>query len=220
MNQFVISDIHGCFLTFRELLNKVGYSKDDELYLLGDYINRGPLSKEVVDFIIGLQSQGYNITALKGNHEEMVFDSIDLEDWTGGAPETLRSFGINHLKELDKKYKNWLATLSPYAGTKVFIFVHAGLNFEYTNPMQDERSMRWITNWYDSIHYDWLGDRKIIHGHTPIQRAEIEKMLANLETTKTLNIDNGCYLKDEAGFGHLCCLELNTMTLEFQQNID
>lgn len=98
MNRYVISDIHGCFLTFQELLSKIGFSKSDELILLGDYINRGKRSKEVLDTIIELQSQDYQITALRGNHEDMVFDSLELEEWTAGEAETLRSFGIIHLK--------------------------------------------------------------------------------------------------------------------------
>jgi serine/threonine protein phosphatase 1 len=71
MNRYVISDIHGCLLTFQELLSKIGFSKSDELILLGDYINRGKRSKEVLDTIIELQNHDYQITALRGNHEEL-----------------------------------------------------------------------------------------------------------------------------------------------------
>lgn len=129
MKKYAISDIHGCFHTFKELLNKIGLNKSDELYLLGDYINRGSNSKEVIDFVIDLQNQNYAIKTLKGNHEEMVFDSIELEDWTNGEEETLKSFGIKHLKELAKKYINWFSNLSHFIEYDEFIFVHAGLNF-------------------------------------------------------------------------------------------
>lgn len=216
----MISDIHGCFLTFRELLNKVGFAKSDELYLLGDYIDRGTRSREVLDYIIELHRQGYKIKSLKGNHEEMVFDSIELDDWTGGAEETLQSFGIKHFKELDKKYVKWLTALLPYLEKNEYIFVHAGLNFESDNPLKDKQSMSWIRNWYSRIDYDWLGKRKIIHGHTPKPKPEIEKMFTEFKNLKVMNIDNGCFMKDEKGFGNLCCLELNKMDLIFQQNID
>ena len=75
MARYAISDIHGCFHTFKQLLNTIGLNKSDELILLGDYINRGKYSKEVVDFIMHLESEKYNIHCLKGNHEEMIFDS-------------------------------------------------------------------------------------------------------------------------------------------------
>jgi serine/threonine protein phosphatase 1 len=220
MRKFVISDIHGCFSTFNEVLNTIGLTTGDELLLLGDYINRGPKSKEVVDEIIKLQSEGYNVTALKGNHEEMIFDSIALEDWNGGTEETLLSFGISHLKELDRKYLNWFSKLKPIWSVEEFIFVHAGLNFTTSNPLQDIHSMCWIRNWHDTIDFNWLGNRKIIHGHVPSSRLEIEKMFENFDRSRVLNIDNGCYMKGENGFGGLCCVELNQMELIFQKNIN
>jgi len=51
MKKFAISDIHGCAKTFKALLKKINFSKEDELYLLGDYIDRGPDSKGVIDYI-------------------------------------------------------------------------------------------------------------------------------------------------------------------------
>lgn len=220
MKKYAISDIHGCFHTFKELLNKIGLNKTDELYLLGDYINRGSNSKEVIDFVIYLQNKDYSIKTLKGNHEEMVFDSIELEGWTNGEEETLKSFGINHLKELDKKYINWFLNLDLFIENDEFIFVHAGLNFDTSNPLENMRSTTWIRDWYNSINYDWLGNRKIIHGHTPKEKFEIEKMINEFEQQRVLNIDNGCFMKETNGYGNLCCVELNNMELTFQKNID
>ncbi|WP_430816388.1 metallophosphoesterase family protein [Carboxylicivirga sp. RSCT41] len=218
-NKYVISDIHGCYNTFNELLNKIGLSKSDELFLLGDYINRGKDSKKVVDYIIDLQNQGYNITALKGNHEEMVFDSLELEDWTSGAKETLESFGINHLNQLDAKYLKWFSKLKPIHQDDEFIFVHAGLNFDVSNPFDDKRSACWIQNWYGSIDYDWLGNWKIIHGHVPIEKSQIEKMMEGFNKTKVLNIDNGCYMTDKKGYGSMVCVDLTNLKLTFQANV-
>ncbi len=103
MKTYVISDIHGCHKTLVALLDKITLSKSDFVYFLGDYINKGTQSKQVVDLLIDLKNQGYNITCLKGNHEAMIDDSLLLEDWVGGATETLQSFQIDHLKHLDKK---------------------------------------------------------------------------------------------------------------------
>ncbi len=78
---FAISDIHGCYKPFYELVvNVIKLTKSDRLILLGDYIDRGEQSKEVVDFIIDLFNKGFNITALKGNHEVMLMDSYNDPD--------------------------------------------------------------------------------------------------------------------------------------------
>ncbi|UBB89927.1 serine/threonine protein phosphatase [Candidatus Kaistella beijingensis] len=220
MNLYVISDIHGLYYTFKELLNKIGFNKTDELIILGDYINRGKRSKEVVDFIMDLQSQNYFITLLKGNHEDMIFDSLELEDWTSGDPETLKSFGINHLKNLNNDYKNWFSKLKHFEEKQNTIFVHAGLNFRYDNPFEDNKSMMWIQDWYQTINYNWLSKRMIIHGHVPIEKDCIEKMSAEIDISRVLNIDNGSFLKNCKGFGNLCSFELNSRRLQFQGNID
>ncbi|MEQ8240113.1 MAG: metallophosphoesterase family protein [Cyclobacteriaceae bacterium] len=218
--KYAISDIHGCAITFQELLNKIGYSKEDELILLGDYINKGPNSKKVIDTIIDLQNNGYKVTALKGNHEEMIFDSIELEEWTAGAEETLKSFNISHFNQLSEKYIKWFSKLKTLSVDHEYVFVHAGLNFENDNPLDDLHAHCWIRDWYKSIDYDWLGNRKIIHGHVPQKKHEIEKMLQDFSETSLLDIDNGCHLKGEVGFGNLCCVELSNLKLTFQQNID
>ena len=220
MNQYVISDIHGCYFTLRELLNKIGLSKEDKICFLGDYIDRGSKSKEVIDYLIELKESGYNLHTIAGNHEEMVFDSIELENWTAGADETLNSFGIDHFDQLGKKYIAWLNRLKPYLETERYIFVHAGLNFKYENPLDCTTDMAWIGNWYDSINYDWLQNRVIIHGHVPISQNEIEKMLENITKNQYMNIDNGCFIKDKNGFGKLCCLELSKRILTFQNSVD
>lgn len=70
---FAIGDIHGCFDSLKELVeNKIQLQKDDKLILLGDYIDRGDKSKEVVDFIIGLLENGFDVIPLMGNHEAML----------------------------------------------------------------------------------------------------------------------------------------------------
>ena len=63
--QIAISDIHGCARTFKKLvLEKVVLDKQDTLFLLGDYINKGPDSKGVLDFIFELKNSGFNVQCL------------------------------------------------------------------------------------------------------------------------------------------------------------
>ena len=98
MRQFTISDIHGCNISFNALLDQIGLTTADELFLLGDYIDRGPDSKGVLDTIIGLRSNGYKVRCLMGNHDEAILKARNnrpfyLEWMTGwGGEETLDSF--------------------------------------------------------------------------------------------------------------------------------
>ena len=69
MRRFAVSDIHGCHKTFRNLLDRLALTRDDELYLLGDFIDRGPGSKQVIDTVLALADDGYCVSSLMGNHE-------------------------------------------------------------------------------------------------------------------------------------------------------
>ncbi len=220
MKTYAISDIHGCYKTLLTLLDKIALTKEDKVYFLGDYIDRGIQSKEIVDFLIDLKKQGYDIVTLKGNHEDMLDDSVFLDDWFAGAEETLKSFQINHLKELNTEYLHWFYSLKPYAIIDKFIFVHAGLDFSNPDPLHNKRAMRWIKNWYKTIDYKWLGNRIIIHGHQPTSKTEIQSNLKNIHKRQVIGIDNDCVSKGKVGFGNLCCLEVNSMKLTFQENQD
>jgi len=107
---FAISDIHGCFKPFYELVVKeIDLKKEDRLILLGDYIDRGEQSKEVIDFIIDLKKSGFNITVLTGNHEQMLLDAYHDEMneylwFMNSGMATLISFGIEDLHELENTY--------------------------------------------------------------------------------------------------------------------
>ena len=71
MGRWIIPDIHGCARTVKVLLeNMLKVTRDDELFFLGDYIDRGPASKEVLDYLMDLQERGWKIHCLKGNHED------------------------------------------------------------------------------------------------------------------------------------------------------
>ena len=219
LNKFVIADIHGCLHSLKELLNTIGLSKADEIYFLGDYVDRGPYSKEVIDFLMNLKNSGYQVRMLCGNHEHMMLEEIIHANWPGGPPETIKSFGLKHLKDIDIKYINWLKNLELYIEVDNFILVHGGLNFNLKNPLEDDYDLLWVRDWYKNINYNWLGERIIVHGHTPIETYKISKLLEDYKANQYLNLDNGCVYKEE-GLGHLACLNLKNMELIFQNNID
>lgn len=78
---FAIGDIHGCFQPFKHLVEtKINLKPTDKLFLIGDYIDRGPDSKEVIDYIIHLQKNGFDIVPLLGNHEALCLEAYENKD--------------------------------------------------------------------------------------------------------------------------------------------
>jgi serine/threonine protein phosphatase 1 len=212
---FAIGDIHGCIDSFRELIEyKIGIKNNDKLVLLGDYIDRGNSSKEVVDYIIDLQRKGFDIIPLMGNHEAMLIDSLDNEDllltwiFNGGAV-TLKSFGIKSLKDLNHVYIDFFRGLQYYFLLNNFLFVHAGFNDEISNPFDDKYQMIWTRR--EEYTNPLFKDKIIIHGHSPV--TEILCRQSILENRQVINIDTGCVYSDEVGYGRLSAIELYSMEL-------
>ena len=117
MRKIAISDIHGCIRTFRYLLEeKIRLQPEDHLFLLGDFIDRGPNSKGVIDYILELQQSGYQLTCLLGNHEEMLLrsftESLMRDVWeSNGGMETMMSFGIRTAEEIPDLYMDFFTYL-------------------------------------------------------------------------------------------------------------
>jgi len=114
---YAISDIHGCYKTLQKLLNKLdGISTDNTYFFLGDYIDRGPDSKSVLDFLIDFRQQNNSAFILRGNHEQMMMDTFKKNSkencflWEqNGCRTTLKNFGVptgdyNLVKYIPLKY--------------------------------------------------------------------------------------------------------------------
>jgi len=231
MRQFAIGDIHGCLKTFRFLLEDViRLDPEDQIYLLGDYIDRGPDSKGVLDYIMQLLEMGYKVTPVLGNHEEMLLKAQlgydHLMKWlVNGGRLTLHSFGIDDppvstyrvILNIPEVYKRFLWSLKVYVRTEDFIFVHAGIDFSLDKPFLDKHSMLWTRN--PVVNKEKLGGRRIIHGHNAISLARIKEMVANPESL-SICIDGGCCYKYRDGLGNLVGINLETHELVWVRNID
>ena len=217
---FVIPDIHGCARTFHALLHDViALRPEDTLYLLGDYIDRGPRSKAVLDEIIRLRRNGYAIHTLRGNHEQMLLESQDslsaLSLWlTNGGNTTLDSFGVEDPGKIPYGYRNFLLGLHSHIILDNFVLVHACLNFDIPDPFADTEAMLWARSC--KVIPERIGGRRIICGHTAVCRDSVEESLS----TSRIMLDNGCVYKERPGLGNLAALELNSMSLYYQKNID
>jgi serine/threonine protein phosphatase 1 len=201
MRKIAISDIHGHPQTFLRLLDRIALSPDDELYLLGDFVNKGPDSDGVLDQILSLYEQGFQVHCVRGNHEQVWLVEYEM--------------GIRYLRASHRKF---LDGLSYYLKSAPFWFVHAGFNCQIADPFSDFHAMLTLRNWRQDIDLDWLGKRVIVHGHVRRSRAEIEFDVAL--RGPIIDIDNGCFDRVSPGQGSLCALDLTNWNLWFQENID
>ena len=239
MRKIAVSDIHGCSKTFHALLfDQIKLTQEDELYLLGDYVDRGPDSKGVLDMILKLKEDEYQLHCLMGNHELMMLnawkDYEDMSVWLmNGGETTMNSFGVEDVEDVDEKYIDLLSSFSYYLEVENYILVHAGLNFgtqsnvhdpkflwKVLQPFKDRKSMLWIRDWYEDIDLDWLRGRVILHGHTPLRETDIRMMQMGWSELPVLDIDNGCFATFQPGMGQLCAFDMTYKQLYFQRNIE
>jgi serine/threonine protein phosphatase 1 len=217
---FAIGDIHGCAATLRRLvIEKLRPLPDDRILLLGDLIDRGPDSKGVLDFIFELRESGLSVDSIRGNHEEMYLQSCDdhyyLDLWhANGGLATLASFQADGPGDIPHRYRDFLKDLPLYILLDNFVIVHAGLNFDVPNPLADTEAMLWTRSPF--VDRQRIGGRRLICGHTPVTLTRLE---ASLNDSKIM-LDNGCIFSDRPGMGNLAALELESMTLFLQPNID
>lgn len=233
MNTWIIPDIHGYAETLDSLLKQIRPAKEDQLIFLGDYIDRGPNSKGVLDMVMSLEQEGYNVIPLRGNHESYFVEAYHYDftlkrglfgkkngkqkAWfVHGGRETMKSFGTKDLREVPKKYIDWIEKTKLYHLTDDYIIVHAGMNFSIDDPFEDEFSMLWIKDF--NVKPEKIGGRKVIHGHTPVSHEFIAEVIEK-QDQDFIDLDNGVYMPGRNGFGNLMALELNSMQLIAQPAI-
>ncbi len=204
---FAIGDIHGCYDAFQQMLfAEIKVRKEDEIYCIGDYIDRGPDSKRVVDTIISLQQKGFRIHTLRGNHEQMMMDSeedeISFNRWNNnGGAATLESFGAKGYRSIPKSYKLFFESTKYFINTDDYIFVHAGLNFSLPDIFEDKEAMLWMRDFYPQQYV--IGKKILIHGHTPQPLHDIFAQNGNC-----INIDGGCVYNNRKFLGNLIAISL------------
>jgi serine/threonine protein phosphatase 1 len=216
--RFAIGDIHGCALTFNALLEQIAPTVQDQIFILGDMINRGKRSKKVIKKILELQTSGYNVYPLRGNHENQFLKYVcDLPTFFYKHYLTQRNMD-NFLEKdgkVKEKYLFFFHSLPYYFELDTCFLVHAGFN--YRNPFDDASSMLLTREAHNN--YSYLRGKRLIHAHTPIGLSRIKDMVVKMDFK--INLDNGCVLKNkEIDKGNLVCLDIDSHNLYVQKNID
>jgi serine/threonine protein phosphatase 1 len=205
---FAIGDVHGLsdrlgHLHEAILDNIIREQSAARIIHLGDYVDRGPDSRGVIDRIIALErafagNPDIDVISLKGNHEEMMLSQIGgvSETWLGqGGRETLASYGVDPAGHrfdwadlLPQDHLDWLMNLPTlyHDAQRRMAFVHAGID-PHTFPACGEQVRMWtrspgftdIARWPDRPE---LAGLRVVHGHTPVNAPEIHPHRINVDT--------------------------------------
>lgn len=212
MNRILmISDIHGCYDPFLNLLEKAEYQPNrDSLILLGDYVDRGPKSKETVELVRELVHD-HRVIALRGNHDQRLVDLIRTDDAAvqakfleHGGLQTLQSYcdfiGTSvdqklliqakiHIQANFMDHIDFLETLPLYHEDLHHLYVHAGINPSYADwRTQPDHDFMYIKG---AFHEARLGlDKPVIFGHT--RAIELHDTADVWFQDDKIGIDGGC----------------------------
>jgi serine/threonine protein phosphatase 1 len=188
---------------------------------LGDYVDRGPNSKDVIDWMLTGPRVAHKRICLRGNHELMMQafleDASVIGSWGQfGGLETLYSYGVKvklplgeHLYQevqqafraaLPESHAEFLRSLRPMASVGGYFFAHAGVNPAKPLAVQIESDLYWIREPF--LRHHRRLEKVVVHGHTPVEEPEVE--------VHRIGIDTGAYIT-----GRLTCAVLDGSEVSF-----
>jgi serine/threonine protein phosphatase 1 len=204
MRTLALGDIHGCFTALRTLIDAVALRPEDRLIALGDYINRGPNSFAVVDWLLN-RKDSCGLVALRGNHEQMLLRAREgqrsLDDWlSSGGKQTLASYAHlpdgGDLADIPSEHWRFFEETLLWWETDSHFFVHANAYPDMPLDEQPEYMLLWEK--FDAPPPHESG-KTMVCGHTP------QKSGRPLNLGHAVCIDTWVY-RD----GWLTCLDVET----------
>jgi diadenosine tetraphosphatase ApaH/serine/threonine PP2A family protein phosphatase len=206
MGLIAIGDIHGCAKSLDGLLRELKLKEDDHLIFVGDYIDRGPDSKGVIDRLLKLKDE-YTCTFLRGNHEDLLLGYLDEGEYDifamNGGIATLSSYMTpDGEMEIPDTHLQFVRNTELFLETDDYLFVHAGLRPDLTVAQNIEEGNAEVFLWERSHlkagYLPW--EKTVVCGHTPqthpLNRAEL------------INIDTGCVYYAYPSMGYLTAVRL------------
>ncbi len=186
---FAIGDIHGCYDKLYRLLDIIPIDwAHDRLLFIGDYIDRGPGSYEVVEYLVGLKSRYPQTIFLKGNHEEMLADYLSGRDrvsyLSNGGRQTLESYlsraSAATVSPIPDAHMRFFENLALYHETADTVFVHAGLRHGLSLEHQSPDDLLWIREKF--IHCPKPFEKRVVFGHTPFEKPLVAQDKIGIDT--------------------------------------
>jgi serine/threonine protein phosphatase 1 len=205
MGLIAIGDIHGCHTALESLLDELSPHPSDQLVFVGDYIDRGPASKEVIDRLLELRER-YDCIFLRGNHEAMMLDYLNGQNFSlwqmNGGVETLESYAADGSTNIPEEHREFLADTRIYHETEEFFFVHGGLkpniSIAENKDRHGEDVFLWERGHLEARMLAW--EKTVVCGHTPQPQP--------IDRPKLICIDTGCVFAPRFGQGSLTAVRL------------
>lgn len=209
---YAIPDLHGRLDLLDRAIEAVARHADGRsctILTLGDYVDRGPHSRQVVERVMTWRPIGAKVVNLKGNHEAMMSavcaNQAELDWWLGnGGGETLASYGLgstlSDLRAIPAGHLEWIVNLPLLHVDRHRIFVHAAIDPKAPLDQQNEETLLWkrYPGGFDVGH----GQRHVVHGHHADPHAPIAgKHKTNLDgmAWKTGRLVVGVFEDDRPG---------------------
>lgn len=198
-----IGDIHGCLAALNALLDALKPGPDDTVVTLGDYVDRGPDSRGVIERLILLSTQTHLVPII-GNHEQMMMDvlqgTVPHSTWIPhGGVETLDSYGfVGELDFLPESHRQFIDSMVDYYETDTHIFVHANYDPQLPLDNQQMEMIRW-RSLRDYLPDPHQSGKIAVVGHTANFQARV------LNFGYLIALDTYCY-----GGGVLTALEVSS----------
>lgn len=189
---FVFGDLHGHINKLEALLKQIRtvFRPDKDKYVfVGDYIDKGPDSKKVVQRLLELSYSGVKTVFLVGNHESMLLDDYLSGKrphffLNNGGLSTLKSYGLHKTKPKDTRFPpehmKFFNNLRLYYRESGYLFVHAGLRPGIPLKQQSVHDLLWIREEFYEQDHDW--EDWIIFGHTPFHNPFLKGKLIGIDT--------------------------------------
>jgi serine/threonine protein phosphatase 1 len=181
---FAIGDIHGCVDELATMLKAIAPVRGDTVVFVGDYVDRGPCARAVLDLMLELETGEAEYVFLKGNHEDMMLGFLGLEGhyaesflMNGGA-QTLESYGITEETldcvptQMPERHVSFLKNLATSYLRPPYLFVHAGVLPTRTLEEQSVEDMLWIRQ--EFIFHPHQLDSIVVFGHTPMRSVLVD----------------------------------------------
>ncbi len=193
--RIIIGDVHGHYDGMMTLLEHLGPGAADEVYFLGDLIDRGPKSAEVVEFVKNSPYQ-----CIMGNHEQLMLNALPQEGqnpqaWQAwlysGGHATITSY--QEAQMMPREHLQWMRSLPPYLDLGDLWLVHAGVHPHLPLEEQTVSEFCWIRREFHNIARPYFPDKLIIIGHTITFTFDGVEPGTLVEGSGWLGIDTGVY---------------------------
>lgn len=226
MRIYAIGDIHGCLAELDALMAQIHEDmasldqQTAQIIFLGDYVDRGPDSKGVIDRLLEIKGAHSDVVFLKGNHEAGMLNFLsspeDMTSWLDwGGRETLKSYGAPYdpktphaeaatalIEAMPPAHLDFFQSLSLYHEAEDYVFVHAGLRPGRALTEQKEEDLLWIRKRFHNAAPHERPEHTVVHGHQPGSKP--------INTDWRICVDTGAYYS-----GNLTAVVLEDNTRKF-----